>query len=146
MNPIRLLTWMGVVPFTLSLTSHWLDMPFGMEYSGLQAFALYSVIILCFMSGTLWGQSITQPNHPDQSKALVGSIAITLIALFAYMLLAPIAVVLLATFLYVGLIALEGYFGRSNRIVLSSYWRLRIQVTFVVCFHHLAVLIIWALT
>lgn len=58
-----LLTWCGLIPFLAAAVFTALNMPL----TGLPAelvFISYSVVILCFMAGTLWGRT----NHQQGSS------------------------------------------------------------------------------
>lgn len=69
--------WFGISPFIISLALSVREQSlFG--FSGEQVFIIYSVIICCFMAGTLWGQSVYSDNR---SRSIIKVVSSNLIAL-----------------------------------------------------------------
>lgn len=61
-----------------------------------RAFLLYSTAILCFLAGTLWGETLPEPV-PGQGAAILVSNGVVLFAVFAMLTAQPLlATVLLA--------------------------------------------------
>lgn len=135
------LAWLGVTPFTISLILKVIDHPlFGV--TAIELFAHYSLVIVCFMAGTLWGQVVTNPRDNVYHKVLVYSNLLTLTAFFSFLSLTLYAFIYAASFLFLLLLVAEAFLGKNRTMVLGSYWALRIKVTAVVCAHHLIFIVL----
>ena len=141
MKTPHLLAWLGVIPFTITLIATIIGRPL-FDLSGNLAFAQYSLAILCFMAGTLWGQVISKPDGHQTGRVLIASNILTLLAFFTYLIF-PITTFLFSAFvIFLTLLMIEAYLGKNRSIVMGSYWSLRVQVTSVVCVHHLIMILI----
>ena len=137
----HLLAWLGVIPFTIALIATIIGRPL-FDLSGIQAFAQYSLVILCFMAGTLWGQVISKPDGHQATPVLIASNILTLLAFFTYIIF-PITTFLYSAFvIFLALLMIEAYLGKNRSMVIGCYCSLRVQVTSVVCVHHLIMVLI----
>ncbi len=115
-------------------------------------FITYSAIILSFLCGALWGKAVSGDCRQSASTMLIFSNLIALGAwsctLFIY--LAPIMSILALAMLLAGFLALlfcEREFelmvfqrNGENDFRNSSYWKMRLQLTVLVCLLHILVI------
>ena len=73
------LGYLGLIPFAFGLLLILLDAQF-FSLGGEQLFVSYSVVILSFLSGVLWGRAIDYPEQSLSRKALLLSNVFLLIA------------------------------------------------------------------
>lgn len=138
MKLTHVLAWLGVTPFSIGLILTALQLqPFGI--SGHNLFTVYSLVILCFMAGTLWGQAIVTANYHGRYKILLASNGLALLGCFGFLFFSQTHFIYIACALFLVLLAVEGYQWKNNTILLVEYWPLRVQVTTVVAIHHLAI-------
>ena len=84
-NTMAKLGYMGLVPFLFGLLLSLTDSQF-LGLSGETLFITYSVVILSFLSGILWGSGIENFESQSSNKALVLSNVIVLVAWLAVLL------------------------------------------------------------
>ncbi|NOJ10849.1 DUF3429 domain-containing protein [Vibrio splendidus] len=84
-NTMAKLGYMGLIPFLFSLLLSLTDSQF-LGLSGETLFITYSVVILSFLSGILWGNGIENFESQSSNKALVLSNVIVLVAWVAVLL------------------------------------------------------------
>ncbi|WP_122082033.1 DUF3429 domain-containing protein [Vibrio coralliirubri] len=84
-NTMAKLGYMGLIPFLFGLLLSLTDSQF-FSLSGETLFITYSVVILSFLSGILWGNGIENFESQSSSKALILSNVIVLAAWLAVLL------------------------------------------------------------
>ena len=84
-NTMAKLGYMGLIPFLFGLLLSLTDNQF-LGLSGETLFITYSVVILSFLSGILWGNGIENFESQSSIKALVLSNVIVLVAWVAVLL------------------------------------------------------------
>ncbi|CAK2418270.1 DUF3429 domain-containing protein [Vibrio crassostreae] len=84
-NTMTKLGYMGLIPFLFGLLLSLTDSQF-MGISGETLFITYSVVILSFLSGILWGNGIENFENQSSNKALVLSNVIVLASWLAVLL------------------------------------------------------------
>ncbi|MEZ9156737.1 DUF3429 domain-containing protein [Vibrio lentus] len=84
-NTMAKLGYMGLIPFLFGLLLSLTDSQF-LGLSGETLFITYSVIILSFLSGILWGNGIENFESQSSNKALILSNVIVLVAWLAVLL------------------------------------------------------------
>lgn len=97
-----------------------------------RSFLLYSTAILCFLAGTLWGETLPEPK-PGQGAAILVSNGVVLFAVFAMLTAQPM---LAAVFLMLGHLA-QLWYERQKPDRSPWYTRLRSRLTLVAVFTHL---------
>lgn len=78
-NTMAKLGYMGLIPFLFGLLLSLTDSQF-LGLSGETLFITYSVVILSFLSGILWGNGIENFESQSSNKALILSNVIVLVA------------------------------------------------------------------
>ncbi|PML59623.1 DUF3429 domain-containing protein [Vibrio lentus] len=78
-NTMAKLGYMGLIPFLFGLLLSLTDSQF-LGLSGETLFITYSVVILSFLSGILWGSGIENFESQSSNKALILSNVIVLVA------------------------------------------------------------------
>ena len=84
-NTMAKLGYMGLIPFLFSLLLSLTDSQF-LGLSGETLFITYSVVILSFLSGILWGNGIENFESQSSNKALILSNVVVLAAWVAVLL------------------------------------------------------------
>ncbi|MFS1946506.1 DUF3429 domain-containing protein [Vibrio lentus] len=84
-NTMAKLGYMGLIPFLFGLLLSLTDSQF-LGLSGETLFITYSVVILSFLSGILWGSGIENFESQSSNKALILSNVIVLVAWLAVLL------------------------------------------------------------
>ncbi|WP_135458964.1 DUF3429 domain-containing protein [Vibrio echinoideorum] len=84
-NTMAKLGYMGLIPFLFGLLLSLTESQF-LGLSGETLFITYSVVILSFLSGILWGNGIENFESQSSNKALVLSNVIVLVAWVAVLL------------------------------------------------------------
>ncbi|CDT33389.1 DUF3429 domain-containing protein [Vibrio coralliirubri] len=84
-NTMAKLGYMGLIPFLFGLLLSLTDSQF-FSFSGESLFITYSVVILSFLSGILWGNGIDNFESQSSNKALILSNVIVLAAWLAVLL------------------------------------------------------------
>lgn len=84
-NTMAKLGYMGLIPFSFGLLLSLTDSQF-FSFSGESLFITYSVVILSFLSGILWGNGIDNFESQSSNKALILSNVIVLAAWLAVLL------------------------------------------------------------
>lgn len=130
------LTWLGVTPFIIALVCAAREQPL-LGMVGGQIFITYSVVICCFMAGTLWGQAIYADNRGNRILKLLSSNAIAL-CVFAILLVASddrlMLVILSLGYLFA--LAVEYLPAGALAEHTRPYLTMRAGITLVVVFLH----------
>ncbi|MEQ9396658.1 DUF3429 domain-containing protein [Haliea sp.] len=129
---IRGLGFGGVVPFLLFVLGIWFlrDYPRALSQQG---FVIYSLAILCFLAGSLWGTAM-QRRGADKLLRLVVSNGIVI---FAALSVLTAQAVIAAGLLALGYLATLWY-ERSSGSRSGWYASLRLQLTLLVVALHIA--------
>lgn len=115
------LTVLGLVPFLLGALG-------SLTQAGSWAASMmpyYGWVILCFMAGTLWGQSTLTP------WVRLPAVGFALVAWPGIVLLGPQLTPLVQAILFLGLLPLDRYLMQQGAIS-AAYWRLRRSITLIV--------------
>ncbi len=127
---MHLLGYAGLIPFVAFAVGVWAP---GWVYTvSLRGFVLYSMAILCFLSGSLWGSAINYPEVAKRTR-LLWSNALVVCAVIAVLGLQWLASSLL---IMAGHLAILRY-ERQTSPVRSWYSRLRTRLTTVAVITHL---------
>lgn len=128
---MRILGVAGLLPFIVcALGVMFLD---GLLHALAQrAFLLYSLAILCFLAGTLWGETLPNPGAGQGATILVSN-GLVLFAVFAMLSAHPVLAALLLMMAYLATLWFESQ--RLHREV--WYLRLRSWLTSVAVLGHL---------
>ena len=97
-----------------------------------RTFLLYSTAILCFLAGTLWGETLPEPKQ-GQGAAIIASNGVVLFAVLAMLTAQPLLAALL---LMLGHLA-QLWYERQLPDRSAWYTRLRTYLTFGVVLTHL---------
>ncbi len=132
-NTMAKLGYMGLIPFLFGLLLSLTDSRF-LGLSGETLFITYSVVILSFLSGILWGNGIENFENQSSNKALVLS-NVTVLAAWLAVLLGEQQEFLTTLILIIGYIAVwraersmreenqsegpDGYFDMRTRLTSS---------------------------
>ena len=127
----RGLGFAGLIPFYLFVTGLALlqDYPRALSTQG---FIIYSLAILCFLSGAVWGYARRLPSEQQALHLLVSNGVV----IFAVVSLLTAQVVLAALLLMLGYIALLWYERRTGEVG-NWYSAMRAQLTLGVILAHL---------
>jgi hypothetical protein len=134
----------GLIPFLLAAAASLNSQPlFG--YSAEAVFLGYSVVILSFLCGTLWGLSMASPDSPPSGAVLLTSNLLALVA-WAATFFGQVAInsaLLVLAVSYVLVLAVEwSILGVVQQRIHSSYRPLRAGLTACVVALHLSVVLI----
>lgn len=155
----KLLGFAGLIPFLLPvlLMVQGVLSAKGFESASLfglyapYVFITYSAVILSFLSGALWGKAVSGDCRQSANAVLIFSNLITLSAWSCTLLiyLAPIMSIFAVTMLLAGFLAvlfcerefeqIKGQRDSSKDYLNSGYWKMRVQLTALVCLLHLVV-------
>lgn len=131
----RLLGFAGLIPFYAFLLGFWLTEDYPRSVS-VQGFVIYSLAILCFLSGALWG-SVKTLSPVEQPMRLLISNGLVVFAVASVL---TAQAVMAAGLLMLGYLALLWY-ERNVDGSLGWYARMRGQLTAGVVLAH--VLYLW---
>lgn len=129
---IRWLGFGGLLPFLVFVLGIWFlsDYPRALSQQG---FIIYSLAILCFLAGSLWGTAM-QRQGADKLLRLVVSNGIVIFATFSVL---TAQAVIAATLLALGFLATLWY-ERGSGSRAGWYPSLRLQLTLLVVVLHIA--------
>jgi hypothetical protein len=127
---MQLLGYAGLLPFLAALLGTLLlhDYPAALSR---QAFVIYSLAILCFLAGTLWGSAIHYPQKPKLLRLLISNG----IVIFAVLGILTAQQVLATILLMIGYMALLWY-ERNSSGTAGWYPRLRARLTWLAVVLH----------
>lgn len=120
----------GLLPFLAASTGAWLFDDLLLALSQ-RAFLIYSAAILCFLAGTLWGETLPEPRR-GQGAAVLVSNGVVLFVVFALLTAQPI---IAAGLLLLGHLA-QLWFERQSLERPSWYVRLRSFLTGIAALTH----------
>ncbi|MDG1818405.1 MAG: DUF3429 domain-containing protein [Porticoccaceae bacterium] len=154
---VNLLGFAGLIPFVIPVV---LMVQGALSANGFESAALfglyapyvfitYSAIILSFLCGALWGKTVSGSCRQTSNAVLIFSNLIALCAWSCTLLiyLAPIMSIFAVTLLLAGFLAvlfcerelMAAQEEPDNNLRLSSYWKMRVQLTLMVSALHLVV-------
>ena len=134
-NLIRSLGYAGLLPFLIILSVVWL-LQNRLADLAPQAFLLYSLAILCFLAGTVWGRAQTTV-HPLARHLLVSNILV-LFAVESVFVVADWIALISLTFGFLTLL----WYEMRDVLIPSWYIAMRIKLTLGVVLSH-ALLLVW---
>jgi Protein of unknown function (DUF3429) len=127
---LKALPYAGVSPFLVCAALLALNITTLPLLGAVQPLVLaYSLAILCFMSGVLWGQYLSGVSNHWNLPVI--SNAITLIAWLAYSFATPKWYAIILATLFLGLLAIDRELASAHAIS-QDYLRTRTVVTFLV--------------
>jgi len=142
MKTTKILAFMGLIPFIVSLT---ISIQSGLwQLESKQIFITYSAIILSFVAGTLWEKGDKHNKHNKHNKQKIISNLFSLIAFISllinhYLALAILAISYITIFLYE--VRLASLNNQEN--ARSVYLKMRLQLTVIVISFQLTAFILW---
>ena len=125
------LGYLGLLPFVAAAIGVWWLDDFLNAFSQ-RAFLTYSAAILCFLAGTLWGETLPEPAA-GQGAAILVSNGVVLFVVFALLTAQPVVA---AVLLLLGHLA-QLWFERQSRQRPAWYVGLRSTLTGVAGLTHL---------
>jgi|TARA_R100000005_G_scaffold75323_1_gene42500 hypothetical protein len=129
---VTALGFAGLIPFAVSATGIWLlqDYPRALSQQG---FIVYSLAILCFMAGSLWGTAQRRAGGDKALRLLVSN---------GLVLFAVCSVLTAQALIAAGLLALAHlatlWYERGSSTDRGWYSRMRVQLTLLVVALHIA--------
>ena len=138
---INSLGYAGLLPFLGAVWAAYAELSFG-AWSAAHLFLSYSVIILSFLAGALWGKAKELEEFNVGRPLLIGSNAFALMAWLAVLLgrdyLSAGLVVSMTGFFFIYLVEhkTQGLLQGMG----SAYLKLRLTLTSIVCLAHLLIL------
>jgi len=139
MKTTKILAFMGLIPFIVSLT---MSIQSGLwQLESKQIFITYSAIILSFVAGTLWEKGDKHNKHNKQKiiSNLFSLIAFISLLINHYLALAILAISYITIFLYE--VRLASLNNQEN--ARSVYLKMRLQLTVIVISFQLTAFILW---
>ncbi|TQV78927.1 DUF3429 domain-containing protein [Exilibacterium tricleocarpae] len=127
------LGYAGLIPFVAIATAIWW-LPESRQQAG-YVFVTYSVVILSFVAGALWGQ-LSQSNVQNSRLLFLLTNVLALVGwgvLFVY----PLLALILLSFGYIGIYVIESQWMASTYT--KGYLTLRLRLTSGVLLSHLSV-------
>ncbi len=124
------LGYAGVIPFVLCVLAAFFDVSF-LDLKPSIVFCTYSVVIVTFLSGTIWGKSL----YCDDNKLfyLLSSNIFTLIAWVCLLTVHILVALLVLSLSFVALLFIE---TRQPNVMGKYYLIMRISLTSIVVFLH----------
>ena len=134
MTSRALMHWLGyagLIPFAVFALGVWLfdDYLQALSYRG---FVVYSLVILCFLAGSLWGTAMTYDGAAKLQRLVVSNG----LAVFAALGVLTAQLLVASLLLMLGHLAVLWYERNTSR-VWGWYGRLRTQLTSVAVLMHL---------
>ncbi|MDN3611362.1 DUF3429 domain-containing protein [Vibrio ostreicida] len=142
-NIMQSLGYLGLLPFMASVVLILVEMTV-LGLTGMTLFTAYSVVILSFLSGVLWGNGIDHSRHTLCRNALILSNLFTLLAWAAFLVSKsqPMTALVLLSLGYLMVWVAELALRESeHEDKPEGYQRLRAQLTFGVIVLHGVVLV-----
>ena len=133
MEPRRIMVFLGLaglLPFLAASAGVWVFDDLLLALSQ-RAYLIYSAAILCFLAGTLWGETLPEPRR-GQGAAILVSNGVVLFVVFALLTAQPVVA---AGLLMLGHLA-QLWFERQSLERPSWYVRLRSLLTGVAALTH----------
>ena len=134
----------GLTPFILGVILSILDYELS-GVPGVAIFTTYSLAILCFLAGSLWGQVLKVPVSSNNQKILIATNVLVVIGWVAYLASEEffITSIIVLGFTFAGIVFLEvKLFKNSTASQDGTYARLRFVLTNLVLAAHAGMIII----
>lgn len=137
----ELLGILGLIPFFGSFIFHWTNTTW-LNWSGTILFISYSSVILSFLSGTLWGQTLALKTHKPVNIAVVLSNIIALLAWGALLISSShkLAIIILISG-YLSMLGSELQLKAFIPTLEERYIKMRIYLSTIVISLHIGLLI-----
>lgn len=122
----------GLTPFIASTLGVWLLQDFPRALSQ-QGFIVYSLAILCFLAGSLWGTAMHRTG-PDRLLRLLVSNGIVIFAVLSVLTAQAVIAAGLLALAYLATL----WYERGSATLRGWYPRMRVQLTLLVVALHIA--------
>ena len=143
-NTTYILGIAGLTPFILGVILSILEYEVS-GVPGVTIFTTYSLAILCFLAGSLWGQVLKVPVSSNNQKILIATNVLVVIGWVAYLASEEffITSIIVLGFTFAGIVFLEvKLFKNSTASQDGTYARLRFVLTNLVLAAHAGMVII----
>ena len=137
---------LGLVPFGLGIVLTLIEADF-LGISGVDIFTSYSLAILCFLSGSLWGQILKDDFFAHNKIALVMTNVLVVAGWIASLAAEKFSIISLIALglAFCGILLLEIFLFRQSVVSLNrAYARLRFTLTALVLSGHVGMVVIHA--
>ena len=145
-NVFNSLGVLGLLPFGFGIVLTLIEVDF-LGINGVDIFTSYSLAILCFLSGSLWGQILKDEFFDRNKKALVMTNVLVVAGWSASLASENFSIVSLIALglAFCGILLLEIFLFRQSVVSLSrDYARLRFTLTALVLSGHVGMVVIHA--
>ena len=137
---------LGFIPFGIGIVLTLIEADF-LGISGIDIFTSYSLAILCFLSGSLWGQILKDEFFARNKKALVMTNVLVVAGWSASLASEKFSIISLIVLglAFCGILLLEIFLFRQSVVSLNrDYARLRFTLTALVLSGHVGMVVIHA--
>ena len=137
---------LGSLPFGLGIVLTLIEADF-LGISGVDIFTSYSLAILCFLSGSLWGQILKDDFFARNKIALVMTNVLVVAGWIASLAAEKFSIISLISLglAFCGILLLEIFLFRQSAVSLNrDYARLRFTLTALVLSGHVGMVVIHA--
>ena len=137
---------LGFIPFGIGLVLTLIEADF-LGINGIDIFTSYSLAILCFLSGSLWGQILTDEFFDRNKRALVMTNVLVVAGWSASLASEKFSIISLIVLglAFCGILLLEISLFRQSVVSLNrDYARLRFTLTALVLSGHVGMVVIHA--
>ena len=137
---------LGLLPFGLGIVLTLIEADF-LGISGVDIFTSYSLAILCFLSGSLWGQILKDDFFARNKIALVMTTVLVVAGWSASLAAEKFSIISLIALglAFCGILLLEIFLFRQSVVSLNrAYARLRFTLTALVLSGHVGMVVIHA--
>ena len=137
---------LGLLPFGLGIVLTLIEADF-LGISGVDIFTSYSLAILCFLSGSLWGQILKDDFFARNKIALVMTNVLVVAGWSASLAAEKFSIISLISLglAFCGILLLEIFLFRQSVVSLNrAYARLRFTLTALVLSGHVGMVVIHA--
>ena len=145
-NVFNSLGFLGLLPFGFGIVLTLIEADF-LGINGVGIFTSYSLAILCFLSGSLWGQILKDEFFDRNKKALVMTNVLVVAGWSASLASETYSIISLIVLglAFCGILLLEIFLFRQSVVSLNrDYARLRFALTALVLSGHVGMVVIHA--
>jgi hypothetical protein len=145
-NSFNSLGVLGLLPFVFGIVLTLIETDF-LGINGVDIFTSYSLAILCFLSGSLWGQILKDEFFDRNKKALVMTNVLVVAGWSASLASETFSIISLIVLglAFCGILLLEIFLFRQSVVSLNrDYARLRFTLTALVLSGHVGMVVIHA--
>ena len=145
-NVFNSLGALGLLPFGFGIVLTLIEADF-LGITGVDIFTSYSLAILCFLSGSLWGQILKDEFFARNKKALVMTNVLVIAGWSASLASEKFSIISLVILglAFCGILLLEIFLFRQSVVSLNrEYARLRFTLTALVLSGHVGMVVIHA--